>query len=100
MLQSCHKSTTIDGCSVMFPLVLLFLLALGGLFAAWTWYQVQIGSSLQTGSVQVDNVFGGVVIPQTAVLYGALAGFFLLLTIVSIWITYKLVMFPPDFDEE
>lgn len=80
--------------------LLIILLALSGLFAAWTWYQVQIGSSLQTGGVQVDNVLGGVVIPQTAVLYGALAAFFLLLTILSIWITYKLVMFPPDFDEE
>lgn len=80
--------------------LLIMLLALCGLFAAWTWYQMQIGHSLQTGAAQTGTALGGLVIPQTAVLYGALAGFFLLLTILSIWITYRLVMFPPENDEE
>jgi len=59
---------------------------------------MNIVQSLEIGDVQVGGVLGGLVIPQTAVLYGVLAGFFLLLTIVSIWITYRLVMFPPDYD--
>ena len=79
--------------------VLLFLLVLFGLFAAWTWYQMQIGHSLQTGAAQTGGVLGGLVIPQTAVIYGILASSFMLLTIASIWITYRLVMFSPD-DEE
>lgn len=85
---------------IILLVLLLILLLLSGLFAAWTWYQMEIGSSLQAGDGQLGNALGGLVIPQTAVLYGALAGFFLLLTIVSIWITYRLVMFPPENDEE
>lgn len=76
--------------------LLLILLLLFGLFAVWTWYQMEIGLLLQTGDVQMGNALGGLVIPQTAVLYAILAGSFLLLTIVSIWITYKLIMFPPE----
>ena len=79
--------------------LLIILLALCGLFAAWTWYQMKIGHSLQTGDVQMGGALGGLVIPQTAVLYAILASSFLLLTIASIWITYGLVMFSPD-DEE
>lgn len=75
------------------------LLALGVFFAAWTWYQMQISHSLQTGVAQTGTALGGLVIPQTAVLYGALAGSFLLLTIASIWITYRLVMFPPENED-
>jgi hypothetical protein len=77
-------------------IVLFFLLALFGLFAVWTWYQMQIVQSLQTGAAQTGSALGGLVIPQTAVLYALLAGSFLLLTIASIWITYRLVMFSPD----
>ncbi len=80
--------------------LLLVLLALFALFAAWTWYQMRMSQSLQTGAVQTGLALGGLVIPQTAVLYGVLAGFFLLLTIVSIWFTYRLVMFPPEDEEE
>lgn len=61
---------------------------------------MNINQSLETGNVQTGTALGGLVIPQTAVLYGILAGFFLLLTSVSIWITYRLVMFPPDDEEE
>lgn len=79
--------------------ILVILLILFGLFGAWTWYQMNVGQSLVTGDFQMGDALGGFVIPQTAVLYGFLAGFFLLVTVVSIWITYRLVMFPPDFDE-
>jgi len=82
---------------IILLILLLCLLLLAGIFAAWTWYQMNIDQSLEMGAVQIGGVLGGLVIPQTAVLYGVLAGFFLLLTIVSIWITYRLVMFPPDF---
>lgn len=82
---------------VILILVLLgMLLLLFGLFAAWTWYQVRLAQSLQTGNAHVGSALGGLVIPQTAVLYGLLAAGFLLLTIVLIWIIYRLVMFPPD----
>ena len=78
-------------------LVLLgMLLLLFGLFGAWTWYQVRLAQSLQTGNAHVGSALGGLVIPQTAVLYGLLAAGFLLLTILLIWTTYRLVMFPPE----
>ena len=81
-------------------ILLLILLVLFGAFGAWTWYQMNINQSLETGNVQTGMALGGLVIPQTAVLYGILASFFLLLTGVSIWVTYRLVMFPPDDEEE
>jgi hypothetical protein len=85
---------------IKYLLVLLFIiLALFAAFAVWTWYQMHVTQSLHVGAVQPGLALGGLMIPQTAVLYGVLAGFFLLLTIVSIWFTYRLVMFPPQ-DEE
>ncbi|MBE2220006.1 MAG: hypothetical protein IAF02_00615 [Anaerolineae bacterium] len=79
---------------------LLIFLILFGAFGAWTWYQMNINQSLATGTVQTSAALGGLVIPQTAVLYGILTGFFLLLTGVSIWVTYRLIMFLPLSDEE
>ena len=76
--------------------LLLVLLALFGVFGAWTWYQMNVGRSLQMGDVQTSSALGGLVIPQTAVLYGVLAGFFLLLTVVSIRTTYRLITYPSD----
>ncbi|MCZ7669086.1 MAG: hypothetical protein M5U34_18775 [Chloroflexi bacterium] len=78
--------------------LLLVFLMVTGLFAAWTWYQVNIGHSLAAGQAQTGEALGGLVIPQTAVFYAFLAGFFLLITIVSIWITYRLVMLPAADD--
>lgn len=80
--------------------LLLILLALFALFAVWTWYQMRVGQSLHMGVVWQGMAVGGLVIPQTAVLYAVLAGFFLLITIVSVWFTYRLVMFPPEDEEE
>jgi hypothetical protein len=85
---------------ILILVLLLILLAFFGVFAAWTWYQMNISQSLATGDVQPGTALGGLVIPQTAVLYGLLAGFFLLLTGASIWFTYRLVMVPPENDEE
>jgi TRAP-type C4-dicarboxylate transport system permease small subunit len=81
-------------------ILVLILLVFFGVFGAWTWYQMNISQSLAAGDVQPGTALGGLVIPQTAVLYGLLAGFFLLLTVVSIWFTYHLVMVPPENDEE
>lgn len=76
--------------------LLLVVLTLFGVFGAWTWYQVSIGQSLAAGQAQMGEALGGLLIPQTAVLYGFLAGVFLLITIVCIWITYRLVMMPAE----
>lgn len=82
-------------------LVILLVLMIGVvIFGLWTWYQMTLAQSLSAGNVQMGDALGGLVIPETAVLYGVLAGSFLLLTLVSIWVTYRLVMFPPDYDEE
>lgn len=87
--------------TIKFLLVLLLvLLALFGVFGIWTWYQMNVGYSLQTGDVQMGTALGGLVIPQTAVLYGVLAGVFLLITVASIWITYRLIFSPDEMVAE
>lgn len=86
---------------IKIALVLLLVLIIGvAIFGLWTWYQMNLAESLSAGDVQMGDALGGLVIPETAVIYGVLAGSFLLLTIVSIWVTYRLVMFPPDYEEE
>ena len=80
-------------------ILLLLLLVFFGLFSAWTWYQTIVGQALQTGEVQPGLVLGGLVVAETAVLYGVLAGFFLLVAVVSIWVIYRLVMFPPEEED-
>ena len=80
--------------------LLLLLLILGGIYAGWTWYQMRIGQSLLGGEAQAGGALGGLIIPQTAVLYGVLAGFFLLLTIASIWLTYRFLMFPSEVSSD
>jgi hypothetical protein len=80
--------------------LLLLLLVFFGLFSAWAWYQTVVGQALQAGEAQAGLVLGGLVVAETAVLYGVLAGFFLLVAIVSIWVIYRLVMFPPEEENE
>ncbi len=81
-------------------IVLMLLMFLLALLAAWTWYQMRVGQSLAAGQVQMGDALGGLVIPETAVLYGFLSVFFLSLTILSIWLTYRLIMFLPKEDED
>ncbi len=74
---------------------LLFLLFLLGLLGAWTWYQMQVDRSLANGQAQMGDALGGLIIPETAVLYGCLSLFFLVVALVSMRVTYRLVMVSP-----
>jgi hypothetical protein len=84
---------------ILLVLLLLFII-FGGVYTIWAWYQMHIGQSLQVGEAQAGSTLGGLIIPQTAVLYGGLAGFFLLSAIVSIWLTYRFLMFPAETSQD
>jgi hypothetical protein len=45
--------------------------------------------------VRTDALTGQLIFPQTALFYGLLAGFFLLLSLVLIWVVYRLVSLEP-----
>ena len=75
---------------VLLPLVAL-LLAFFGLYGLWVRVQLGLGQSLQEGLVRADALNGRLIFPQTALVYGLLAGFFLLLTLVLIGVVYRLV---------
>lgn len=75
--------------------VLLLLFALYGL---WVWLQMRLMASLVSGSVQVQNLH--LILPQSPLVYGLLAGVFLLLTAVFVWIAYRLVAVGADRPQE
>ena len=75
---------------VLLALVAL-LLTFFGLYGLWVRVQLGLGQSLQEGLVQADALNGRLIFPQTALVYGLLAGFFLLLTLVLIGVVYRLV---------
>jgi hypothetical protein len=75
--------------------VLVMFLALFGLYGLWVRAQLQMSQSLQGGIVRTDALTGQLIFPQTALFYGLLAGFFLLLSLVLIWVVYRLVSLEP-----
>lgn len=72
------------------------LLLLFGLYGLWVWMQMGLAVTLQSGAAQVDTLTRRLIFPQTPLFYGALASFFLLLTILLIWIIYRLVSIKAD----
>ena len=73
--------------------VLALLLAFFGLYGLWVGLQMSLSAALQSGAAQVEVVNGRFLLPQTAVFYGLVAGFFLLLSLVLIGATYRLVAY-------
>jgi len=71
--------------------LLLFFFALYGL---WVWAQVRLTASLQSGTAGSEAFWS--ILPQSALFYGVLAGFFILLTVVLIWTIYRLVTVAPE----
>lgn len=76
------------------------LLLLFALYGLWIRMQMGLTASLQSGIAQVDTLTRRLIFPQTPLFYGALAGFFLLLTILLIWVIYRLVATEADPPQE
>lgn len=71
--------------------LLLFFFALYGL---WVWAQMRLTASLQSGLAGSEAF--RLILPQSALFYGVLAGLFILLTVVLIWVIYRLVAVEPE----
>ena len=76
---------------------LALLLAFFGLYGLWVRLQMSLSAWLQSGAAQAEGLNGRFLLPQTAVFYCFLAGFFVLLSLALIGVTYRLVAYsgPP-----
>lgn len=72
---------------------LALLLAFFGLYGLWVRLQMSLSAWLRSGAAQAEVLHGRFLLPQTAVFYGFLAAFFLLLSLVLIGVTYRLVAY-------
>jgi len=74
------------------------LLFLFGLYGLWVWVQTNLSAALQSGALRASDL-GRSLLPPLPLVYGLLAGLFILVTIILIWVIYRLVAaddIPPD----